>query len=749
MSGLDELRISFFQECEDLLDSLGEGLRAMADLAAAGSTDGDIETVHAVFRAVHSIKGGAGAFGLDELVTFAHLFETVLDEMRGGKMEVAEDVMHVLLRAGDMLSDLVACARDGLSPDSARMDQLLAELDALADGGGGETDAQFEFVPTVLSVEPMDLAGPGGIERSDPAAEEPTVSTWRIGFAPSGELYGTGNEPLALLRALEQLGALTVDCEDAAVAALAEFDPAQPRLRWVMTLATSASRDEIEAVFEFVADVADVSLEMADDVEATAPDIDATRSAQNSASPAQPDLLSDQDAANGRSAARIADAPEPATNREGRDTQQAPPVSIAQRSAPDTPGPAQPSAQQSAATPATIRVNLDRVDRLINLIGELVIMEAMLSQAVESAGLASDSDVSNGLDGIKQLASGIQESVMAIRAQPLKPVFQRMHRIIREAADATGKQVRLVTVGEATEVDKTVIERLVDPLTHMIRNSVDHGLEETAERSAQGKPETGTITLSAAHRSGRVIIEVSDDGAGINRDRVLRIAEEKGLVAPGSTLSPGEIDNLLFTPGFSSKDEVSALSGRGVGLDVVRREIQALGGRVTIQSTAGQGTTFTIALPLTLAVLEGMLVEFGGEMMVLPLSAILETLRPSSATIHSIGRTGRVVANRDELIPIIDLAETFGVSEPDPKAERDVLLLVECEAGRRAALAVDVIHDQRQVVIKSLEENYGVIPGISAATILGDGRIALIVDPEEIIASAGLDTAPPQLAANE
>jgi two-component system chemotaxis sensor kinase CheA len=750
MSGLDELRISFFQECEDLLDSLGEGLRAMADLAAAGSTDGDIETVHAVFRAVHSIKGGAGAFGLDELVTFAHLFETVLDEMRGGKMEVAEDVMHVLLRAGDMLSDLVACARDGLSPDSARMDQLLAELDALADGSGGETDAQFEFVPTVLSVEPMDLADPGGIERSDPAAKEPTVSTWRIGFAPSGELYGTGNEPLALLRALEQLGALTVDCEDAAVPALAEFDPAQPRLRWGMTLATSASRDEIEAVFEFVADVADVSLEMADDLEATSPDIDATRSAQN-ISVVLRSLISCL-----ITISRMGAPPHGSQTRPNRRRTER--AAIRNRHRP----PASPNAPRRTRqhlrshppsnrpqTPATIRVNLDRVDRLINLIGELVIMEAMLSQAVESAGLASDSDVSNGLDGIKQLASGIQESVMAIRAQPLKPVFQRMHRIIREAADATGKQVRLVTVGEATEVDKTVIERLVDPLTHMIRNSVDHGLEETAERSAQGKPETGTITLSAAHRSGRVIIEVSDDGAGINRDRVLRIAEEKGLVAPGSTLSPGEIDNLLFTPGFSSKDEVSALSGRGVGLDVVRREIQALGGRVTIQSTAGQGTTFTIALPLTLAVLEGMLVEFGGEMMVLPLSAILETLRPSSATIHSIGRTGRVVANRDELIPIIDLAEAFGVSEPDPKAERDVLLLVECEAGRRAALAVDVIHDQRQVVIKSLEENYGVIPGISAATILGDGRIALIVDPEEIIASAGLDTAPPQHAANE
>jgi two-component system chemotaxis sensor kinase CheA len=373
----------------------------------------------------------------------------------------------------------------------------------------------------------------------------------------------------------------------------------------------------------------------------------------------------------------------------------------------------------------------------------------MLSQAVESAGLDGNSDVSNGLDGIKQLASGIQESVMAIRAQPLKPVFQRMHRIIREASDATGKQVRLVTNGETTEVDKTVIERLVDPLTHMIRNSVDHGLEEAEARIAAGKPETGTITLSAAHRSGRVIIEVSDDGGGINREKVRAVAEGKGLVPAGASLTPAEIDNLLFTPGFSSKEEVSALSGRGVGLDVVRREIQSLGGRVTIQSATGEGTTFTIALPLTLAVLEGMLVEFGGELMVLPLSTILETIRPSSATIHAIGRTGRVVANRGELIPIIDLAEVFGVAGPDAPTERDVLLLVECEAGRRAALAVDVIHDQRQVVIKSLEENYGSVPGISAATILGDGRIALIVDPEEIIASATADLPTTPLAANE
>jgi two-component system, chemotaxis family, sensor kinase CheA len=746
MSGLDELRISFFQECEDLLDSLGEGLRAMSDLAAAGTSDGDIETVHAVFRAVHSIKGGAGAFGLDDLVTFAHLFETVLDEMRGGKMGIAVESMHVLLRAGDMLSDLVACARDGVTPDPERMGQLLAELDALADGaGGGDHEVPFEFVPTVVSVDPIAAVDTSkGAPGAAPETEQ-SVSNYRIRFAPRGELYGTGNEPLALFRALQQLGELTVSCDADVVPPLSDFDPSEPRLRWKLTLVSEATLEEIAAVFEFVADVAELGVETLPAF-GEAPDTDVAPQERTNA---ESDTLPGREtpSSGGGTPAVDSDGPH-AREATPEFTGDEPPASQpepAQSAGPGSPSPT-PS---SAAAPATIRVNLDRVDRLINLIGELVIMEAMLSQAIESAGLASDSDVSNGLDGIKQLASGIQESVMAIRAQPLKPVFQRMHRIIREAADATGKQVRLVTTGETTEVDKTVIERLVDPLTHMIRNSVDHGLEDAADRTASGKPETGTITLSAAHRSGRVIIEVSDDGAGINREKVRRIAEDKGLVATGAALTAGEIDNLLFTPGFSSKDEVSALSGRGVGLDVVRREIQALGGRVTIQSSAGEGTTFTIALPLTLAVLEGMLVEFGGEMMVLPLSAILETLRPSSATIHAIGRTGRVVANRGELIPIIDLAEAFGVADPGGPEERDVLLLVECEAGRRAALAVDVIHDQRQVVIKSLEENYGVIPGISAATILGDGRIALIVDPEEIIASAGLDTATPQLAANE
>lgn len=758
MSGLDELRVSFFQECEDLLDSLNDGLREMSEAADSEAGDEAIETVHAVFRAVHSIKGGAGAFGLSNLVTFAHLFETVLDQMRDGKMAVSSDTMRILLRAGDMLSDLVFCARDDREPEAERMDQLLAELDALADGAGGaEDDEPFEFVPTGVGIGPLDLADIGEPSDADPVTPDAPSGpvSLRIRFQPKGTLYETGNEALAIARALAKLGHLTTAAEAESVAPLASFDPTSPHLAWSFTLETTESRSDAEAVFEFVTDVADIEI-----VEVTTP---ASAAVEDSFSPAlqegsgseegmSPPSMPGSNSSNAEDATPRQDDKQPVANRD-LEAEPAPQGSSVSSTSPEKAQQVESKSSNESLSgsvaPATIRVNLDRVDRLINLIGELVIMEAMLAQAVETAGLTGNSDVSNGLDGIKQLASGIQESVMAIRAQPLKPVFQRMHRIIREAGDATGKQVRFVTMGETTEVDKTVIERLVDPLTHMIRNSVDHGLEDGPTRKAKGKPETGTITLSAAHRSGRVIIEVSDDGGGINREKVRQIAEDKGLIASGATLSASEIDNLLFMPGFSSKSEVSALSGRGVGLDVVRREIQALGGRVTIQSSAGEGTSFSIALPLTLAVLEGMLVEFGGEMMVLPLSTILETLRPSSATIHEIGSTGKVVANRGELIPIIDLAEVFGVGGNDKEGEKDVLLLVESEAGRRAALAVDVIHDQRQVVIKSLEENYGAIPGISAATILGDGRIALIVDPEEIISSSAPEISATPIAASE
>lgn len=696
MAGTDTLRISFFEECEDLLVRLGEGLGRMAE---EGDRT-DIETIHDVFRAVHSMKGGGAAFGLTSLVSFAHLFETVLDLMRSNKLAPDSAAMHTLLRAYDVLSDLVAAARDDTAEPS-QMQQLLAELDSLAesDNTSASVDESFDFQPLPLNIFQADDAD---------SATTPVPIDYVITFAPQAGLYATGHEPAALLRSLQHLGEADVTAELDEIPILSEMDLDNPHLRWRMHLSSHVSLEEIEGVFDFIGDLAQITI-MRVARDALTQNVDVTL---------EPEPIQ----------SKQADAP-----LQTNETQ-------ARRISPEG---------NAAATPpmATIRVNLNRVDRLINQIGEMVIMEAMLSQAISSAGLRDDSDIVSSLEGMKQLAANIQESVMSIRAQPLKSVFQRMERISREASDATGKQIRLLTSGESTEVDKTVIERLVDPLTHMIRNSVDHGVESAAMRLAAGKPAEGQIRLSAAHRSGRVIIEVADDGGGVDRTRVREIAEARGLIAPGVQLSVSEIDNLLFMPGFSSKDEVSALSGRGVGLDVVRREIQSLGGRVAIQSVPGQGTTFTIALPLTLAVLEGMLIGVGRETMVLPLSSIIETLRPREAQIHRLGRTGRLIANRGEMIPVIDLAGTFGFEE-DENPERSVLILVECDSGRRAALCASHIVDQRQVVIKSLEDNYGSVPGISAATILGDGRIALIIDPEEIVQRATIEPQNLSLAAN-
>ena len=400
-------------------------------------------------------------------------------------------------------------------------------------------------------------------------------------------------------------------------------------------------------------------------------------------------------------------------------------------------GPAASPAAGSAARSApeqrqSIRVDLERVDRLINLVGELVISEAMLSQSLTQSGAGQHPAVVTSLGQLKQLSTELQERIMAIRAQSIKPLFQRMSRIVREAGAASGCEVRLVTEGETTEVDKTVIERLADPLTHMLRNAVDHGIEAPDVREAAGKSRQGMVLLSAAHRSGQVIIEIVDDGAGIDTERVLAKAVERGLVPPETELSEQEIFALLFEPGFSTAEQISDLSGRGVGMDVVRSEIRALGGRVTLNSVRGRGTTATISLPLTLAVVEGMLVEVAGETLVVPSTALRETMRTGDAAIHRMGASGPVLSMRGELIPLVDLGATLGYRRVGPAVSDGSLLLVESSGNRRAALAVDRILGQREVVIKGLSENYGQVPGIAAATILGDGSIALIVDVDQV-----------------
>jgi len=381
----------------------------------------------------------------------------------------------------------------------------------------------------------------------------------------------------------------------------------------------------------------------------------------------------------------------------------------------------------------TIRVDLERVDRLINAVGELVIQQAMLAQRVTESGLTRSSDIGLGLEDLELLTREIQDSVMAIRAQPVKSVFQRMPRLVREAAEATGKKVKLVTSGEDTEVDKTVVERLAEPITHMLRNAIDHGLEGPEDRLAAGKPAEGTVRLAALHRSGRIVIEISDDGKGINRPRVKGIAVERGLIAEDAVLSDDEVDNLIFLPGFSTATEVSDLSGRGVGMDVVRRSIQSLGGRISISSVPGKGSTFTLSLPLTLAVLDGMVVGAGEQTLVAPLAAIVESLTPNEADIHYVGGVDPVLRFREAFVPLVDVGLAMGFRDDPTALKGGVVMIVETESGQRAALLVDAIHGQRQVVIKSLESNYRHVEGVAAATILGDGRVALILDVDALV----------------
>ncbi len=370
----------------------------------------------------------------------------------------------------------------------------------------------------------------------------------------------------------------------------------------------------------------------------------------------------------------------------------------------------------------------------------------MLSQSVVENDTNGTSSINMGLEELQQLTREIQDSVMAIRAQPVKPVFQRMSRIVREIADMTGKSVRLITEGENTEVDKTVIDKLAEPLTHMIRNAVDHGLETPEKRLAAGKSAEGTVRLTAKHRSGRIVIELADDGAGINREKVRQKAIDNDLIAADANLSDEEIDNLIFHAGFSTADKISDISGRGVGMDVVKRSIQALGGRINISSKPGHGSVFTMSLPLTLAVLDGMVVTVANQTLVVPLTAIVETLQPEAAAIHSFGSNQRLISIRNSFCPLVDVGRILNFRAIQANPVEGVALLVESEGGGQRALMVDAIQGQRQVVIKSLEANYTHVPGIAAATILGDGRVALILDVDAIVAASRGHSLKPEMS---
>jgi two-component system chemotaxis sensor kinase CheA len=705
---LAEIKLTFFQECEEQLAELESGLLAMEEGRA------DCDAVNAVFRAVHSIKGGAGAFSLDQLVRFSHAFENVLDDLRSERLNADGAVVRTLLRAADMLADHVRVARDGGAVDEARSLGLIAELKALngadagvqaeADDGAPAEDFDMDFQPLAFD---MDLGGPA-------------AKGWSVRFKPHAGLYSSANEPALLLRELARLGTSTVSLDATALPLLDKLDAEGAYLAWTIELETDKGEDVIREVFEFVESDCDLTITPAGGEPEPVFDISALLSAaaEPPAAPSAPEA-----------------APPPLTIvpplAAVPPLTVVPPPSVAEPKAQPQPGAAQAGAAPAAPT---IRVDLDRVDRLIDLVGELVINQAMLAQRVSEMGVGKASNIALGLEELEHLTREIQDSVMAIRAQPVKSVFQRMPRLAREVASAVGKEVRVVMEGEGTEVDKTVIEKLTDPLTHMIRNAIDHGLETPEERVAAGKPAEGVVRLSALHRSGRIVIEIGDDGKGINRERVRAKAIEKGLIAADAVLSDEEIDNLVFAPGFSTAATISDISGRGVGMDVVKRSIQALGGRISIASTPGKGSTFTMSLPLTLAVLDGMVVSVAGQTLVAPLTAIIETLEPRQKDLRSLGADGQLVTIRNTYVPLIDVASVLGFRKVDRSTGEGVVLLVERDDGGRVALLVDDIIGQRQVVIKSLEANYRQVEGIAAATILGDGRVALILDIDALAA---------------
>ncbi|MFC3097215.1 chemotaxis protein CheA [Alteraurantiacibacter palmitatis] len=712
-----EIQQIFFVECEESLAVAEAGLAA----CQAGTQDDD--TVNSVFRGVHSIKGGAGAFGYVALQAYTHTFETLLSDVREGAVALDETLCSLLLRALDTLSDHVNAARDGDNPpdDAALLAELTAAQAANRDGASAPAPAVAPAPqtapPAATTQDDFDLdldslldtlVGPAAdpVPASDTPARE-----WHLHLRAHGEAMQNGAEPLALLRELAAMGARCVTCDLSQVPALDAFDPAQGYLGWTFALPASVAEADALDLFDFVredwglatgSDAGIPPLRLSAPAPAAAPSAHLTPP-HGTGAPAAPTAPS-------------------AVQASADEAPAAPP-----------PGPAssQPPAPPSPAAGQSIRIDLAKLDRLIDTVGELVIAQAMLAQR-----LAGDPGSKDELTMLEGLTREIQESAMAIRAQPISSVFSRVPRILRELAASTGKHVRLEIIGESAELDKTVLERLGEPLTHLIRNAVDHGIESAEERLAAGKPAEGTLTLSAEQRSGRILIRIGDDGKGIDRARVLQKAIEKGIVAADAQLSPEDIDSLIFAPGFSTAQAVTSVSGRGVGMDVVRQNVKELGGRITIESEAGKGTTFTLALPLTLAISDGMIVNVGDQTLVVPLTHVVESLRPPPGDVQGLGSSRQMLNVRGRFVPIVPVANHTGHGGVPKAASEGVLIIVDTQALGQAALLVDEISDQRQFVIKSLESNFRAVEGVAGATILGDGRVALILDVDGLVASA-------------
>ena len=679
---LSQFHQVFFEESFEGLDVMESQLLEM------DPADVDDETVNTIFRAAHSIKGGAGTFGFMPISEFTHVVETLLDEIRSGQRVMQPEYVDLFLQSVDCLRGMLSDMQQGNQPEKERPAQLRKEFEAI-------------------------------LHAEAPAAEEAVTADeggngWLIRMNPYTDLLRTGNEPFRMFRELiDIVGAehCEIEAHTDNVPEFTSLNPEECLLSWSIRVNRDIPLADIKVVFEWVEDECELIYEplggavaVADKPDAVAPEVPAV--------------------------AAVVSAPV-----EGAKVSPEVAKALVEASRTDE---AQGKVQKKAnAESSSIRVSIDKVDSLINMVGELVITQSMLGQLGQDFDLSRLAKLQEGLSQLEQNTRELQESVMKIRMMPISFAFSRFPRLVRDLGNQLGKKVNLLTLGEQTELDKTVMEKISDPLVHLVRNSMDHGLETTDKRIAAGKKEEGTITLNAYHQGGNIVIEVADDGAGLNEEKILRKAVEKGLVAESANLTPEEIHQLIFLPGFSTADIVSDISGRGVGMDVVRRNILALNGSIEVRSKRGAGSTFVIRLPLTLAILDGQLVNVCDETYIFPLVSIVESIQISKRSLNHITGSQYVMQLRDEYIPIVRLDEIFGLREQDDDVDELMLVVVEGD-NEKIGIVVDDLLGQQQVVIKSLEQNYMKVSGISGATILGDGTVALIID----ISSIGRNISP-------
>ena len=663
----------FFEESFEGLDVMETGLMDL-DLGAA-----DDEEINTIFRAAHSIKGGAGTFGFTDVASFTHVMETLLDEMRDGSRDVTREAVDLLLISVDCLREMLSATDAGDEIDQERKSTIQQDLETLlAKGSNTPTN---ESTPVV----------------SEDSVEEPSSALWKINFAPHPHLFKTGNDPVRMFRELENLGELTSSVDTSKLPPFTELDPEESYLAWELELQSECSEAEILEIFEWVDEDCDLTISKISDTNV------------------------------------VAETESVATENISKTEATAPEKSASEKSSQEKPADKKKRANKSGGTEnSSIRVGTDKIDALINMVGELVITQSMLSQITENFQPENLERLREGIDELEQHTRELQENVMQIRMLPISFSFNRFPRLVRDLAAKLGKNIELKMTGEQTELDKTVMEKIGDPLVHLVRNSLDHGIEMPDIRKAAGKPETGILNLNAYHEGGNIVIEIVDDGAGLNKERILSKARENGLVGEDEVLPDEKIHELIFAPGFSTATEVSDVSGRGVGMDVVMRNIRDLGGVVEIKSEEGKGSTFTIRLPLTLAILDGQLIRVGDQVYIIPLVSIVESLQIEPENCNSVAGKAELYKLREEYISIIRLHNVLNITPDSTELTKGLLVVAEAE-GQKVGVFVDDLLAQQQVVIKSLETNYQKVDGVSGATILGDGTVAMILDMNGLV----------------